>query len=196
VVNGLDTFFQWLADLLPTMGPGAYLLALGVMVIVALIPFPAEAPAMLNGVVFGPVTGTVVTWTGGKLGAWLSFEIARRWGRPVVGRLLPDRSLDNVGRVLDGAGWWGLILARLTPVIAFTALNWGGGLAGVPRSRFLWTTAIGILPGAILFTASGSGASLLIRRWGTPAAVLATAAFLAIIAWGIVRLRAPRESVP
>jgi len=37
-------------------------------------------------------------------------------------------------------------------------------LTPVPRWRFFWTTAVGILPGAIAFTAAGAGVSWLATR--------------------------------
>lgn len=159
------------------------------MAVVAVLPIPAELPAVANGAAFGPVLGTVVTWTGAMTGALLSYEIARRWGRALAGRFVSDAALGRIDAVLDGIGPWGLLLARFTPVFAFTALNWGAGLARVPRARFAWTTAFGILPGAIAFTASGTGLALLIRRLGIPGAIIASLTLAAIVAWSIVRLR-------
>ena len=65
-------------------------------------------------------------------------------------------------------------MLRLTPVVAFTVVNWASGLLQVRRSTFVWTTAVGILPGAIAFTASGSAISLMYERYpGTVTAVVA-----------------------
>jgi uncharacterized membrane protein YdjX (TVP38/TMEM64 family) len=161
----MDSLFTGLAGALPALGPAAWIVAFLVMVVVAVLPIPAELPALANGAVFGPVAGTLITWAGGMTGAVASFEIARRWGRPLAERFVPPRALRRVDGVLEGVGPGGLLLARLTPVIAFTALNWGAGLARLPRGRFLWTTALGILPGAIVFTASGTGRRV---RWGRP----------------------------
>jgi uncharacterized membrane protein YdjX (TVP38/TMEM64 family) len=127
------------------------------MIVVAILPIPAEIPAMLNGMVFGTTVGTGITWGGGLVGAAISFEIARRFGRPLAERLLPERTLGQVDRVADSAGWPGLLVLRLIPVIAFTAINWGAGCTSVRRFTFLWTTALGILPGALVFTLSGAG---------------------------------------
>lgn len=159
------------------------------MALVAVLPIPAELPAVANGAAFGPVVGTVITWTGAMTGALLSYEIARRWGRAFAARFVSETALGRVDAVLDGIGPWGLLLARFTPVVAFTALNWGAGLARVSRARFAWTTAIGILPGAIAFTASGTGLAMLIRRLGMPGAIVASVILAAIVAWSILRLR-------
>ncbi|MDG2283487.1 MAG: VTT domain-containing protein [Longimicrobiales bacterium] len=160
----MDLFFAnmevWLADL----GGLAYVVAPIVMVGVSFLPLPAEAPALANGMLFGPVVGSMITWSGAMAGAWISYEIAGRWGRPIARRFTSEEVVDRIDRGAEKAGWWGLLVLRFVPVVAFTALNWGAGLCGVPRWRFLWTTALGIAPGAILFTSSGVGLGALWRR--------------------------------
>ena len=183
---------EWLAGIelwLIEAGPVAWIVAPLLMTIVAIVPFPAEAPAMMNGMVFGAVAGSAVTWTGGVVGAWISFELARKFGRPLASKALPRRALTSVDDVAGRMSWPGLIGLRLLPVVAFTAVNWGAGLTTVPRSRFLWTTAVGILPGAILFSASGAGLPWLLSRTSAPTAIFATlAAVLLTLAY--LRIRA------
>ena len=49
----------WLAEL----GAWAYLVAPLVMATISICPIPAEAPAMANGVLFGPVLGVIIYLT-------------------------------------------------------------------------------------------------------------------------------------
>ena len=181
----------WLAG----MGDWALLVAPLVMAGVAILPIPAEAPAMLNGALFGPVTGTFITWTGALLGALISFEIARALGRPVASRIVPERTLDRADALVAQAGWTGLLVLRLLPMVAFTAINWGAGLTSVSRWTFVWTTALGIVPGAIVFTASGSGLAALIKRGAGPVGWAAVAAVLLFLVWVFRKSRRP-SSLP
>lgn len=169
----------WLA----AMGVWAYVLAPLVMAVVSVLPVPAEAPAMVNGMLFGAVVGSMVTWIGAMAGAWISYEIARSWGRSLALRMIRQESLQRLDDVADQAGWWGLLALRFVPVVAFTALNWGAGLCSVPRWRFLWTTAVGILPGAILFTTSGVGLSAIWRRSPPVAAGFVVGLVLMAVIW-------------
>lgn len=41
------------------------------------LPFPAEFVAIANGMVHGAFWGTVITWAGAMLGAFLSFGLTR-----------------------------------------------------------------------------------------------------------------------
>jgi uncharacterized membrane protein YdjX (TVP38/TMEM64 family) len=175
----LEQFFYDIGAWLDALGGWAYLIAPLIMAGVAILPVPAEAPAMVNGMLFGPFVGTLVTWIGAMGGAMASFEIARALGRPAAERILRPATLEKADGFVMRAGWGGLLLARFMPLIAFTALNWGAGLTPIRRWRFLWTTAIGIVPGAIVFTASGWGLTALLER--VPWVALGVAVLL--LAW-------------
>lgn len=174
-----------------------YLLAPLFMVVVAILPIPAEIPAMVNGMVFGAMIGTTITWFGAMVGASISFELSRRWGRPLGERFVKPHVLDRADDLALSAGWPGLLVVRLLPTVAFTAINWAAGFTPIRRSTFLWTTALGILPGAVVLTASGSGLATLYRRFPALAVILGLAA-LTVLALTInayrSRLRSDRGS--
>ncbi len=173
-------------------GNWTYVLAPLFMITVAILPIPAEIPAMVNGMVFGAAGGTVITWSGAVVGAMISFELSRRLGRPLAERVLSAGVLAKTDRTALSAGWPGLILLRLMPVVAFTAINWAAGLTPLKRWTFLWTTALGILPGAMLFTVSGVGLGAFYRRHPeiTPVLLVLLAV---VIAWTVYRFRKERS---
>jgi len=180
VIEGIGL---WLAEL----GVWAYVVAPLVMTVVSVLPIPAEAPAMANGVIFGPVIGSLITWIGALAGAWISYEIARSFGRPIAERMVGKVGLEKVDRIAEDVGWWGLIVLRLIPLIAFTVLNWGAGLCVVSRWCFLWTTAIGITPGVVIFTSTGVGLGALYQRSPTVAVGVVLAVVSAMILWAYRR---------
>jgi uncharacterized membrane protein YdjX (TVP38/TMEM64 family) len=180
----LEHFTAWIE----TTGPAVYVLAPLFTVAVAILPIPAELPAILNGMVFGPILGTFVTWISALCGAQVSFELARRYGRPLGERVVPAAVLGRADELVARAGWPLLLGLRLLPTVAFTAVNWGAGLTRLRRRTFVWTTAVGIAPGAALFTATGAGLGGLLTRLGGPllsatASVLIVLVMIAITAW-------------
>jgi uncharacterized membrane protein YdjX (TVP38/TMEM64 family) len=185
IVHSIGTAIQGL-------GAWGYPLAVGLMAAVAVLPIPAEIPAAMNGMLFGPLGGIAVTWLGAMGGAWLSFELSRRFGRGPVERILPTRTLERIDGAVDLASWPGLLVARLVPAIAFTALNWGLGLTLCRRRTFLWTTALGILPGTVLFVFSGEGLARLYAR--QPVAAVALVAALSVVFLAAADRRKTRES--
>ena len=180
-------------DLIEQSGHWVYVLAPAFMIVVAIFPIPAEIPAMVNGMVFGALAGTLVTWSGAVVGALISFELAKRYGRPVAFRLLGARSLERIDSAALSAGWPGLLAVRLIPTIAFTLVNWAAGFTAIPRWRFAWTTALGIAPGALLFTITGSGLGALYRRAPAVGVALIVLA-IAVLVWPVVRPR--RKAAP
>ena len=169
-------------------GPLVYLLAPLFTTAVAILPLPAEIPAVINGMVFGPFWGSLVTWACALAGAQASFEMARRFGRPLGERVVPVKWLESADRTVARAGWPVLLALRLVPTVAFTAINWSAGLTSIRRSTFLWTTAVGIAPGAVAFTSSGAGVLALLRGEEGGGMLLALAAALLLIATGAALL--------
>jgi uncharacterized membrane protein YdjX (TVP38/TMEM64 family) len=187
----LDAIVQFVEN----AGPWAYVLAPLFMMVVAILPIPAEIPAMVNGMLFGAWLGTGVTWGGGLVGALISFEIAKRFGRPVTARVLPGQALARIDGVALSANWPALLAVRLIPTVAFTLINWAAGLTAIPRWTFAWTTALGIVPGAIVFTVTGSGLGAVYRRSPLLGGALIVLA-LAVIVWSVLRPRRPPSPAP
>ncbi len=66
--------------------------SIGLMILHSFVPFPAEILAIANGMVYGPLLGTVITWVGAMLGAFLAFGLARTLGRPFVGMMVARKN--------------------------------------------------------------------------------------------------------
>ncbi|MDE2275663.1 MAG: TVP38/TMEM64 family protein [Burkholderiales bacterium] len=124
--------------------------SIGLMVLHSFLPFPAEVLACANGLVYGPVMGAAVTWIGAMLGAAAAFELARRFGQPVVRRFLTASQADEITHWVERQGAGSMLVARLVPIVAFNLINYAAGLAGIDWWTYLWTTAVGIAPMTVL----------------------------------------------
>ena len=141
--------------------PWTWLASIALMVLHSFVPLPAEIIALANGMLFGPWWGVLVTWVGAMLGAVLAYGLARTLGRPAVRTLIPARYWARLEAIPVEAG--PLLVIRLMPVISFNLVNYAAGLLGVPWWRFLWTTALGILP--IVVTMVVLGRELMAAPW-------------------------------
>ncbi len=161
-------------------GPGPQALIYGLASVftflTVLLPLPAEASAFLNGGLFPAPVAFGLTWTMAMAGAATSYEIGRRLGRGPAHRLFGTAPMDRVERLIHRAGWPTLLALRLSPVMAFTAINWASGILALSRQVFYWTTAVGLIPGTYVFTVvpdllqSGASTARLVAI-GTAAAV-------------------------
>lgn len=182
VVNtDLDISAHGFKEAIRALGMWGVLASIGFMVLHSFIPFPAELVAIANGMVYGPVVGTLITWTGAMLGASIAFCLARTLGRPFVERMV---SRNNWQRLDDWAaqdGWRVVLVSRLIPVIAFNMVNYAAGLTRLTWWQFLWTTGIGILPLTLLMVIMGDNIEIL--GWGAWLLMLAGGVAL----WFVVR---------
>jgi len=160
--------------------PWAWLGSIALMVLHSFVPLPAEIIALANGMLFGPWWGVAVTWIGAMLGAVLAYGLARALGRPAVRGLVPARHWARLEAIPVRAG--PLLVIRLMPVISFNLVNYAAGLLGVPLWRFLWTTALGILP--IVVTMVVLGRELMAAPWW----VWSAFALACVLLLGLLRL--------
>lgn len=133
---------------------GAVVFVLGYALLV-LVPSPASLLTILGGALFGLGWGVLLSWGGALLGACGGFLLGRLLGRPAVDRLLRGR-LAQADAVLTAHGLAAVLATRLLPLFPFTPLNYASGLLGVRLRDYLLGTALGIVPGAVAYTAVGA----------------------------------------
>lgn len=155
VIPSFETWERDLVELIRSWGVWGVVGSIGLMVVHSFLPFPAEMLALANGMVYGPVWGSVVTWTGAMLGAAAAFGLARRLGRPWIKRWMPSRHWERVAAWSEEKGGFTLLVCRLVPVIAFNLLNYAAALTEISWPTFLWATGLGILPLTVALAFAG-----------------------------------------
>ena len=166
--------------------------AILLMVLHSFVPFPAEIVAMANGMLYGLFWGTVITWTGAMLGAFLAFGLARWLGPPFVRAMVAQRHHEQLDEWVARQGGGMLFLSRFVPVISFNLINYAAGLTAISWWTFTWATGLGILPLTCLMVVMGD------RLWSGEAGVLwlwlIAAALLGwLLWWALLVRRRPRE---
>lgn len=154
-VRDLDNTVEGTAALIRSWGAWGVIGSIGLMVAHSFLPFPAEIVAVANGMVYGPVGGTAITWAGAMLGASTAFGLVRLLGRPFVQRALSSRHQQQLAVWSRERGGVTLLIGRLIPVIAFNLINYAAALTGISWWTFLWATGIGILPLTVLLNVLG-----------------------------------------
>ncbi|MBE9638969.1 TVP38/TMEM64 family protein [Salipiger mangrovisoli] len=154
---------------------GNYLLMAGgfVAAYVAIVAFSlpgAAVASVTGGFLFGLGPGTALNVLSASLGAVAIFLAARAGlGQVLAARF--DASEGRLGKLRDGLRQNEisvLLLLRLVPAVPFFVANLLPALVGVRLWNFAWTTALGIIPGALVFTSIGVGVGSVFDRGGTP----------------------------
>lgn len=144
-----------------------------VAVYIAIVAFSlpgAAVASMTGGFLFGLVVGTGLNVIAATIGACMIF-LAARWGLGANLSARFDASQGTIKQIKDGLREHEinvLLLLRLVPAVPFFVANLLPALVGVKFSNFLWTTAVGIIPGAIVFTWIGVGLGEVFDRGETP----------------------------
>jgi len=125
------------------------LLLLALYSLMALLAIPT-APLLVAGAIFGPVYGSVLNTTGLMLGATLSYGLARILGRDFVLHLTGTR-VRRAEKLFHKHGFWPLVQTRFLP-LPFPVVNFGSALAGVPLTRFLGASLLGLVPSTLIHT--------------------------------------------
>ncbi len=154
VIGGdLDTV-QSTVESTGAWGPVAYV---ALHVLLTLVPVSKNLLAGVAGALFGLAGGIALSWVGAMVSAVVTFAIARRLGRAAVASMTGPR-IDRVEEIMRQQGLLAVIIARVTPVIPFTIVNYGAGITAVTSRDFVLGTAIGVLPGTVGYAALGASA--------------------------------------
>lgn len=132
--------------------PAAFTLLYAVLT-VALVP--GSVLTLAAGLVFGAGLGTVLTVLGATAGATAAFVVARTVGRGAAERLATGRA-GRVDAWLRERGLPAVITLRLVPLVPFSVANYTAGLTGIRLRDFVLGTAVGIVPGTVVYTVLGA----------------------------------------
>ncbi len=146
---------QAIENLIRSWGAWGVAASIGPMILHSFVLFPAEFLALANGMVYGPVWGTAITWTGAMLGAYLAFGLARHLGRPFVEVMVARKNWSLFDEWTAAHAGRLVLIGRFIPVIAFNLINYAAGLTRISWWTFSWATGIGILPMTILMVMMG-----------------------------------------
>jgi uncharacterized membrane protein YdjX (TVP38/TMEM64 family) len=118
---------------------------------------PGAPLTIAAGLVFGVAAGFPIVLIGATIGAALAFLAARYLVRDKVKAMVESRpKLKAVDRAVADEGWKIVAMVRLTPIVPFNVQNYFFGLTEVKFWHYVAATAIGIVPGVLLYLYLGA----------------------------------------
>lgn len=155
----IDTIKMYSAELQHFV-ENRYILAvisyIGTYIIVAGLAVPLAAfLSIVGGFMFGTLLGAVYANIGATVGATISFFASRY----LIGRWVQERYAERLvkfNKFFEEEGTSYLLSVHLVAVVPFFLINTLAGLTKVSTWTFIWTTAVGIIPGSLVFTFAGS----------------------------------------
>lgn len=129
-----------------------------VLAVVATVVAPLSALPFLPlvSLLYGWFWAAVYSIVGWSIGAWIAFAIARKWGRPLVERLVSLEQIERLeAKIPTEHLFWHIVLLRV--VVPVDALSYALGLfSSVKTSTYVSATVIGVTPFAFVWAYAGS----------------------------------------
>ncbi len=137
-----------------SFGVWAPIIYLGILAILPLLLFPDSVMVMAGGMIFGLYKGTLLTLLGSLIGGTVAFYISRNLGQNAVKKII-KKDLVLFREQSEKNGFIIILLLRLVPLFPFKVVSYSAGLSDIKYKDFLLATAIGALPGMIVYTNVG-----------------------------------------
>lgn len=110
--------------------------------------------SVVSGFLFGVFYGAIFTVLGGILGSIVSFLLFRY----LLGRFIQNKHskrLDKFNKSIEEYGALYLLTIQFASIFPFFIINSLAAMTSIPLKTFAWTTAVGIIPSAILYAYAG-----------------------------------------
>lgn len=144
-------------------------------------PFPGEATGFIGGFLFGTIKGFVFSSIGLTLGSWINFSIGRFMGKRFVRKLIPERQLDRLDKVVKRQGAIVLFILFVIPGFPKDYLCLFLGLTTLPLKIFIIITGIGRMPGTLMLSLQGS--YIFEQRYGLFAMIMGLCLIVILLAY-------------
>ena len=179
-------------------GAWGYLVYVALFIIATLCLIPGSLLVIAGGVLFVPLTGSLLSFAAATVASSLSFLIARWLGRDLLQRYVGHTAVfQAIERGIARSGSDFLILTRLVPLFPYNIQNYAYGLTAIPFWPFTVISAVTTLPGLVIYSVMASE----LAREGAPLAFalklsLAGGLLFALVQMGKRFARARRVATP
>ncbi len=140
-------------------------------ILIVLFAIPGALVASLTGgFLFGLFPGAVFNIVSATVGSILIF-LAVRWGlgaRMAAKMEMSEGKMRRFKKAIDENAFSAVMTVRLIPVIPFFATNIAAALLGMRLAPFATATALGVIPGGVIYTWVGAGLGEVFERGETP----------------------------
>lgn len=138
-------------------GAWGYLVYAALFIIATLCLIPGSLLVIAGGILFGPLTGSLLSFAAATVASSLSFLIARWLGRDLLQRYVGHTAVfQAIERGIARSGSDFLILTRLVPLFPYNIQNYAYGLTAIPFWPFTLISAVTTLPGLVIYSVMAS----------------------------------------
>jgi uncharacterized membrane protein YdjX (TVP38/TMEM64 family) len=151
---------EWIRQLVSwvqQLGPAGVVVFIIAYALATVLFLPGWIFTVSAGLIYGIVGGTLVALTGAVIGATLAFLVARYFLRQNIEELTrKNPRFQAIDEAIGKNGWKIIGLLRLSPLIPFNLSNYFYGITSVSFPAYVAVSAIGMIPGTLLYAYLGA----------------------------------------
>lgn len=126
-------------------------------------PVPTDSLTLICGAIYGPFYGTAIAWMGNNIAALVEYFIGARIRQDIDFEKERKKLPFGLGKLpIDSIPV--LTLGRMLPFYGSKVISIMAGMYGVPYKRYIWTSALVNLTGAIMLSLGGHELFYLLRH--------------------------------
>lgn len=165
ILVALYFIFPDLKNVLDPENIRSYLLGLGgwayivyVLIIIASIPLPAPSTPLIlaGGYVFGFIGGTLLALIAAVLAGTLMFFLTRKFGRPLVEKLVDPHHLAHFDHIFKKRGELAAFISFAIPLFPSDIINIMLGLTKIKYSTLIFIIIVGHIPRYLIINSLGA----------------------------------------
>ena len=146
-----------IADRARGAGVAGLVLFVTAYIVATVALLPGALLTVAAGFAYGPVWGVAIASPASIAGATAAFLLGRTLLRDWAARKTSGSALLRaVSRAVEREGFKIVFLTRLSPLIPFDMLNYAFSLTNVRLGTYVAASALGMLPGTVLYVYLGS----------------------------------------
>ena len=162
VIYLLARHTRFIEHLLYSSGPLAPIVAIILYPLLAPTPITTDPITVIIGVIYGPFAGVLISWIGNTLAATTEYYIGTRIHKATNFEESKNKLPFGLGKLpVNSYGF--LIFGRMIPGYGGKIISILAGVYKVPLKRYIWTTALSNLLGAITLSFGGFALVKLIK---------------------------------
>ncbi len=127
-----------------------------IYILIVLLILPASWLSLLSGFLYGSYLGSIIVFISASIGASVAFFLSKTFFAKKLKNLFSRYpKLSVLEKVVEKGGLKLIFLARLSPILPFSILNYFYGLNNI-KFRDFSLGLLGIIPGTFLYCSIGS----------------------------------------
>jgi uncharacterized membrane protein YdjX (TVP38/TMEM64 family) len=100
--------------------------------------------------IFGPERSFIFSFVGGLIGGLSAFLIARKFGRPIVKKIIGKKGMERIDKLTEDLGGLALWLLMIFGTSLFDFVSYAAGLTNIKIKKFFAAILLGPLPLTLL----------------------------------------------